>query len=132
MLACPLDWNEDVPGLAADVVVASDVCYDPAFVPDLVRLLAQLLLQPHEAALPEQQQRVVAAYVSTTLRHPATLRLFEDTVQRAGLALQQLDASSWLGRLGGVMFQALPALEARSERFVLHRVTAAAAAAAPG
>lgn len=43
VLACPLDWHEDVPGLSADVIVGSDICYDPEAVPSLVRLLAQLL-----------------------------------------------------------------------------------------
>lgn len=46
MLACPLDWHEDVPGLSADVVVGSDICYDPEAVPSLVRLLRQLLSVP--------------------------------------------------------------------------------------
>lgn len=46
MLACPLDWHEAVPGLSADVIVGSDICYDPEAVPSLVRLLRQLLTVP--------------------------------------------------------------------------------------
>lgn len=123
MLACPLDWHERVPGLgtAIDVVVGSDVCYDPAAVPLLVQLLQQLLA-PGGASV---------AYIATTKRHPTTLQLFLDLAAAAGLQVSEQWPVESGGR-GGVqlppaVFQQLPALtegEGR-ERFVLHRVVAA-------
>lgn len=43
LLACPLDWHAAVPELWADVIVGSDILYDPAAVPSVVGLLTQLL-----------------------------------------------------------------------------------------
>lgn len=62
VLACPLDWDEDVPGLSADVILGSDVCYDPEAVPSLVRLLGQLLLRgvTHQHPPPVSQSQASA------------------------------------------------------------------------
>lgn len=115
MLACPLDWDEDVPGLSADVILGSDVCYDPEAVPSLVRLLGQLLRgvthqHPQAASQSptsstqqqqEQQEQVgnaqqpcpqpVVAYISTTRRQDSTLQLFLDLCDQAGLVVEDVD-----------------------------------------
>jgi hypothetical protein len=115
-----LDWHEDVPGLSADVVVGSDICYDPEAVPSLVRLLGQLL-QP---AAGETQLAAAAAdghgeesecaptrmwyaaapapaaYIATTIRQDSTLQLFLDSCSAAGLTVEEVpkDPAAWVAR----------------------------------
>jgi hypothetical protein len=125
--ACPLDWHEDVPGLCADVIVGSDICYDPDAVPSLVRLLRQLLLSC-----------MSVAYISTTKRQGSTLKLFLDSCAAAGLRVEEVQKQpeAWGPSAGGgvcgggggqtpVVFRELPALvEGQGrERYVLHRVS---------
>jgi hypothetical protein len=57
VLACPIDWDERVPGLSADVIVGSDICYDPEAVPSLVKLLQQLLARRGTAQHSSQLQQ---------------------------------------------------------------------------
>jgi len=151
VLVCPLVWDDDVPGLTADVILGSDVMYDPAAVPSLVRLLQQLLQAGGsalgavaggaDAAGPYcpantagsvgstgRNSNSPAAYLSTTRRHPKTLQLFQECATAAGLLLEELpmEPCQWCGddRAPPVSFQGLPALQQRDERFVLHRVVA--------
>lgn len=147
VLACPLDWHEDVPGLSADVILASDCCYDPEAVPSLVRLLQQLLGASGAAALPDlgaggcAAAAAPAAYVCTTIRQDSTLQLFLDLCRDNGLSVDQVpkDPAAWMqSRRGAVaasdsagreaaaaVFQELPALQQGKGRdqYVLHRVT---------
>jgi hypothetical protein len=148
VLACPLDWHERVPGLsaAADVIVASDVCYDPLAVPSLVALLQQLLLRPAadggvggsgggtagggDATSPS------AAYIATTKRAPSTLQLFLECCAVAGLQVTEVPTGPAAWPLAGAasasertlpaVFQWLPALDGADARvrYVLHKVVA--------
>lgn len=137
-----------MPGLCADVILGSDILYDPAAVPSVVRLLTQLLgahNAPGAAAGSSAgaaassdtvlaRRRRSAAYLSTTRRQASTLQLFEDLAREHRLLAQELpmQPSSWCGAAEAgcssaeqpVMFQDLPALAARDSRYILHRVTA--------
>jgi len=109
-----------------DVIVASDVLYDPAIVGPFVRLLAKLLRAAGGAAV---------AYIATTLRNPKTLQLFENTAAGRALALERLSAAELGGGAGAapVAFQQAHALRTHRRKSVeggatilLHRVTLAA------
>jgi len=146
VLACPLDWHEDVPGLSADVILASDCCYDPEAVPSLVRLLQQLLACSGTASLPGlavggcAAAAAPVAIICTAIRQDSTLQLFLDLCRDSGLSVDQVpkDPAAWMqSRRGAVaadsvgceaaaaMFQELPALQQGKgrEQYVLHRVT---------
>jgi hypothetical protein len=123
---CRLLWEEAAPPEegeragpdlpAFDVVVASDVLYDPSCVGAFVRLLSRLLRAGGGGGSGS------VAYIATTLRNPATLRLFEDLAGAAGLELERLDAGPW-----AVAFQHAHALRDRggeATTILLHRVTA--------
>jgi hypothetical protein len=137
-----------VPGLCADIILGSDILYDPAAVPSVVRLLTQLL-GAHGAAgaaagssascstgedVVLVRRRHSAAYLSTTRRQASTLQLFEDLAREHGLLAQELpmQPSSWCAGGAGsssdadqpVVFQDLPALDGRDSKYILHRVTA--------
>eukprot|EP00775_Hariotina_reticulata_P009583 gene9583-9746_t len=150
VLVCPLVWDDDVAGLTADVILGSDIMYDPAAVPSLVRLLQQLLqagcracgevADNDDAGRPPCPANPAGtavgaggstsspvAYLSTTRRHPNTLQLFQECAIAAGLLFEELpvEPSQWCsGDRAAVTFQGLPALQHRHERFVLHRVVA--------
>lgn len=129
--ACPVDWHEDVPGLCADVIVGSDICYDPNAVPGLVRLLQQLLSVTQTALA----RGPPVAYISTTKRQGSTLQLFLDACAAAGLLVEEVpkQPEAWgraavaaaVGVLTPVTFQELPALQEGEgrDRYVLHKVT---------
>lgn len=133
VLACPLDWHEDVPGLCADIIIGSDICYDPEAVPSLVRLLQQLLgarqaagTAPHAEANRcscESMRRNCIAYIATTKRQDSTLARFERLASEHGLSVQEvaMQPSAW-EQQAPVMFQQLLALQECDSRFVLHRV----------
>lgn len=127
-----------MPGLYADVIVGSDICYDPDAVPSLVRLLQQLLsVTVHQCCQHTALARAPpVAYISTTKRQGSTLQLFLDTCAAAGLLVEEVpkQPEAWGGAAAAVggdwtpmMFQELPALQEGEgrERYVLHRVTGA-------
>lgn len=122
LFACELNWEEDVRDLAdtVDVVLASDVLYDPLAVPYVAQLLAQLL-RPS----PEKQHGCCTkkfALLATTLRQHSTHELWLQSARSAGLQLQEMP----LGPEGWhVLFAETPQLAPpRQGRYVLHRVTA--------
>jgi hypothetical protein len=138
VLACELDWSADVPGLSADIILGSDILYDPAAVPSVVRLLTQLLGAqgaPGAASSADAvlvRRRRSAAYLSTTRRQASTLQLFQDLAKENGLLAQELpmQPSGWCAGPSSsdveqpVVFQDLPALDGRDSKYILHRVTA--------
>jgi hypothetical protein len=104
--------------MCADVILGSDILYDPTAVPSVVRLLTQLLgahgapgavadasccssdvvadtLGAADVVL--ARRRCSAAYLSTTRRQASTLQLFEDMAKDNGLLAQELhmQPSSW-------------------------------------
>lgn len=133
VLACPLDWHEHVPGLCADVIVGSDICYDPDAVPSLVKLLQQLLGveqldSAHELAAPDisccrATRMKCSAYVATTKRQDSTLAKFNRLAAVHGLLVEEVavDPDSWQDQ--PTVFQKLSDSEERASRFVLHKVT---------
>jgi hypothetical protein len=147
---CQMPWEEVAPdeddealggrGMPAfDVVVASDVLYDPVCVPPFVRMLRRLLTAAQtggdegggasgsngagggssgsgrDTAMPG-----ALAYVATTRRNPRTLELFESTAAAAGLVLEGLATGPWPGRQA---FQGAVALRGR-DGILLHRISA--------
>lgn len=127
-MICPLDWHEDVPGLHADVIVGSDICYDPYAAPSLVRLLQQLLgadasaLAPINSGTCHTVRGRCVAYIATTKRQDSTLAKFERLASEHGLAVEQVPMQPHDWGQQPACFQQLPALQAREERFVLYRL----------
>jgi hypothetical protein len=143
-----------VPGLCADIILGSDILYDPTAVPSVIRLLTQLLGAHGAPAVASSSEatadaaaaaadavlvkrRCSAAYLSTTRRQASTLQLFEDLAKEHGLLAQELpmQPSSWCRAVHAgsgsssdakqpVLFQELPALLDRESKYILHRVTA--------
>ncbi|GFR45847.1 hypothetical protein Agub_g7215, partial [Astrephomene gubernaculifera] len=125
---CRLAWEEPLPpgGLRADVVVASDVLYDPEVVPVFVSLLGRLLGRRGGAREAEQEGGGSAgeaqeAYVASLLRNPATMELFLRTAAESGLKVEAMD-----GWNDTVRFHHVPALDdpTTAGRILLHRITA--------
>jgi hypothetical protein len=104
--------------MCADVILGSDILYDPTAVPSVVRLLTQLLgadgapgavadasccssdVVADAAGAADAvlvRRRCSAAYLSTTRRQASTLQLFEDMAKEHGLLAQELpmQPSSW-------------------------------------
>jgi hypothetical protein len=119
-----------------ELLVASDVLYDPNIVAPFVRVLARLLRRAPPRLLDADEARgapsgygtssACCAYVATTFRQPATFALFERRAAEAGLRLERL-ATEGLGQRGAVAFQGARALQDRGG-IILHRVTALAGA----
>ncbi|RXM37138.1 UPF0764 protein C16orf89-like [Acipenser ruthenus] len=81
-----LDWaavsEEQLQDLQADVVIASDVVYDPEIVCCLVGLLSKLLSCTVKDSIPE-------VYISSTIRNPETYSLFKTELVEVEEALRR-------------------------------------------
>ncbi|KAG2481947.1 hypothetical protein HYH03_019101 [Edaphochlamys debaryana] len=138
---CQLSWQEPLPpgGLPYDLVLASDVLYDPEAVPVFVGLLERLLTQPAQPLSEEQssgqegqgpcssaagagapsQPRPREVLLASLLRNPATLQLFLATAGERGLRVEALpgagpgaEGESGLGGGGArAVFHAVPVME---------------------
>ncbi|XP_041133154.1 protein-lysine N-methyltransferase EEF2KMT isoform X1 [Polyodon spathula] len=82
-----LDWEtvsqEQLQDLQADVVIASDVVYDPEIVCCLVGLLSKLLSCTVKDSIPE-------VYISSTIRNPETYSFFKTELGKIGIRQQAI------------------------------------------
>lgn len=82
-----LDWRclgkSSVRRFRGHIIVGADVVYDKDIIPSLVDVLSRLL-----AAGASPGAQASAAYISSTLRNPATLDLFVESLRAAGLCVE--------------------------------------------
>ncbi|KAJ3246524.1 hypothetical protein HDU78_006744 [Chytriomyces hyalinus] len=91
-----LDWetiankelSDLVESVQADVIVASDVAYDPIIVPPLVRMLTAFVTRSVEPGI-----QTVEALIATTRRSETTWQLFLSELQKSGLVYEFVDVA---------------------------------------
>eukprot|EP00798_Chlamydomonas_sp_ICE-L_P020589 gene20589-27387_t len=129
---CELPWNDEDGAccLEPDVIVGSDLLYNPDFIPDLVGILSRLLRRPcreddacssctHSVTSREHQPR---AYLATTVRTAENLEYFSQQIEAHNLQLQDMSQEAHESR---VHFYHAPNLVVQgTDRLVLHQITA--------
>nr|CAD2182101.1 unnamed protein product [Meloidogyne enterolobii] len=80
-----LDWNNFIPNdlPPADVIVASDIIYDPELFPSLINLL-KCLLSNNQSFF-----NCPIAIIACTIRNPETLNLFLELIASKGIKILQ-------------------------------------------
>ncbi|XP_043945721.1 protein-lysine N-methyltransferase EEF2KMT-like [Protopterus annectens] len=82
-----LDWatatEEKLSQLQADVVIATDVVYDPEIIPYLINVFYMLLTSRSDKTQP-------VIYVASTVRNPDTYQLFKDKLDNSGIGQEIL------------------------------------------
>lgn len=121
--AAILRWGSDLPGevgLGAnppDVILGSDLLYDPEAVAPLLQTFVALLSLGNGSG---------TGYLVTTRRNPATLELFETAAaEHPLLVVERLEGSSHHqnGKKGGdIRWHHLAALEEARSRIVVHQI----------
>lgn len=107
--------------LQPDVVLGSDLLYDPVAIPDLVAML-HTLLQPYrqqsdEAGLAGEGLSSPVMILATTRRNEKTLKQFLNAAASAGLCVQDMTNVSQ-----SVRFMYVSKLDTARDRILLHTI----------
>ena len=124
---CQLLWEE--PGtlgsLHPDIILGADLCYNPDYIPALLRLMQRLLLSPKPALpcaepllLPKHQ---ACAYLATTIRNEGTLQYMYEQANALGLHLEDIRGLVHSSPVG--LFHAYELVTTGKDRIIMHRIT---------
>jgi hypothetical protein len=80
--------------LNVDLIIATDVIYDPIIIPPLVRVLRGFLVNENDQST---RFSLPVALVSTTLRSPTTYSLFMAELEKADLQFEELSVERMPG-----------------------------------